>query len=542
MTFDWLHHLVIIPVVLPLLASATMLLIDEQRRKLKNFISLFTIAIILSTSFILSGGGYGDAVFYALGDWKSPFGIVLVADQLSSTMVLLTSLLAMGALLFSLARWDRAGPRFQPLFMLQIMGINGAFLTGDLFNLFVFFEVLLAASYALVLHGGGSARIKAGLHYIAVNLVASSLFLVGVSMIYGMTGTLNMADLSFRAAGLEGTDRALFDLGVSILGVAFLIKAAMWPLGFWLPAAYSAASAPAAAIFAIMSKVGIYALLRIFILVPGEGGSFSTPFFEKWLFIGGVATIVYGSIVVLSSRTLSRVASACIFISSGTLLCAIGANNPAVLASGLFYLASSVLTVGAFFLLIELLNRARGTNAPVLGEPVFSDEYRDPYEDGMPDDTQGNVVIPAALALMSGGFFICALLLIGLPPMSGFIGKFAIMSSILNADGADQQAWVLIGVLTVSSLMTMIAMVRIGIEVLWAPSETPPPKVAPVEFVSIAGLIGVCILLAIFSGPAMRYMEQTATWLYSSGYTDIVLQHGDVQPSEKGDARGKDRL
>jgi multicomponent K+:H+ antiporter subunit D len=191
------------------------------------------------------------------------FGIVLVLDRLSALMLVLTSLLGLAALLYSLARWQRMGPHFHALFQFQLMGLNGAFLTGDLFNLFVFFEVLLAASYGLALHGSGVARVKAGLHYIAINLAASLLFLIGVSMIYGVAGTLNMADLAARIPPCPPDTVPLLEAGAALLGIAFLVKAAMWPLGFWLTADLCAASPPSAAIFSMMSKVGIYAVLRL---------------------------------------------------------------------------------------------------------------------------------------------------------------------------------------------------------------------------------------------------------------------------------------
>lgn len=532
---DWLHHLVIVPVLLPLVASAVMLLLDERFRKIKALGGLGTLVIIAAVSATLISLSEGNAFVYSLGNWSAPFGIVLVADMLSLVMISLASLLGFGALLFAMARWDRAGPRFYPLFMLQIMGVNGAFLTGDLFNLFVFFEVMLAASYALVLHGSGSARVKAALHYVVINLGASVLFLVGMSLIYNVTGTLNLADIALRTAEVIGTERVLFNLGVAILSVAFLIKIGMWPLGFWLPATYSSASAPAAAIFAILSKVGLYVVLRISLLLSGPAGADALAmagfFANPWLFTGGIATILYGSIMVLASRTLSRIACACVFLSSGTILSAIGAGNPAVLSGGLYYLVGSTLGISAFFLLIELINRARGKNTPVLAEPVFNDEYLDPYEDGMPDDSQGTVVIPAAIALLSGGFFICAILLIGLPPMAGFIGKFAIMASILNAEETMIMpgTWVFISVLILSSLFTMIALLRIGIEILWNPLETTPPVVAPVEFMSIAGLLMLTVILTILSGPAMRYMDQTAAWLYApQRYIQAVLGTGQL--------------
>ena len=179
-----------------------------------------------------------------LGGWQAPFGIVLVLDRLSALMLVLNAVLALTSLIYALARWRKAGPHFQSLFQFLIMGVNGAFLTGDLFNLFVFVEVLLAASYGLLLHGLGEPRVKAGLHYIAINLAGSSVFLIGVSLIYGVTGTLNMADVAARASLLTEDERILFETGIAILGSAFLLKAGAWPLNFWLPSAYGTACAP----------------------------------------------------------------------------------------------------------------------------------------------------------------------------------------------------------------------------------------------------------------------------------------------------------
>ena len=186
----------------------------------------------------------GSLGIYLPGNWPAPFGIVLALDRLSAMMLVLCSV-ALAAAAYASARWHRAGVHFHPLFQLQLMGLAGAFLTADLFNLFVFFEIMLAASYGLLLlHGSGRPRVSAGLHYIAINLAASSLFLIGASMLYGITGTLNMADLARSIAGVASTDRGLLHAACAILGVAFLIKAALWPLNFWLVPAHSAATAP----------------------------------------------------------------------------------------------------------------------------------------------------------------------------------------------------------------------------------------------------------------------------------------------------------
>jgi multicomponent K+:H+ antiporter subunit D len=238
---SWIStHLIVAPVVLPLFAGAVMLAGRERHRNLDATISVVStlalVAMAIALIKIADGADGGLQAIYRLGDWPVPFAIVLVVDRLSALMLLLTSLIAAAAVVFSLARWQRAGPYFHPLFQFLLMGLNGAFLTGDLFNLFVFFEVLLAASYGLALHGSGSTRIKAAQHYIVINLAASLLFLIGVSLIYGAAGTLNMADLATRISTAGSSDRAFIEAGAGILGIAFLVKAGMWPLCFWLPA------------------------------------------------------------------------------------------------------------------------------------------------------------------------------------------------------------------------------------------------------------------------------------------------------------------
>ena len=282
----WMNHLTIAPIIIPLLAGALMMLIDERRRTLKAAIGLasalallvLAILLLLLADGIPAGGGEAAVRMYRLGDWPALFGIVLVLDRLAALMLVLTAILGVAALMFSLARWQNAGAHFHSLFQFQLMGLNGAFLTGDLFNLFVFFEIMLAASYGLALHGSGLARVRAGLHYLVINLAASLLFLIGVSMIYGVAGTLSMADLASRIAVVANEDRALLEAGAAILGIAFLIKAGMWPLGFWLPNTYATVNAASAAIISILSKVGIYAVLRLWLLMFGEGGGASAGF------------------------------------------------------------------------------------------------------------------------------------------------------------------------------------------------------------------------------------------------------------------------
>ncbi len=531
MTSGWLNHLIITPILLPLVASGLLLLLDERRRLAKSTIALATLIANLVISVTLmaqtvrvGAGGQSATRVYLVGDWAAPFGIVLVADWLSDLMIVLTSIIALAAFVYALARWDRAGPRFQALFLLQVMGLNGAFLTGDLFNLFVFFEILLAASYGMLLHGFGPERVKAGLHYVAINVGASLLFLIGVALIYGVSGTLNMADLATIIPGVVGGDLALLQSGFAVLGIAFLLKAGMWPLGFWLPRTYAAAVPPAAAVFALLSKVGIYALLRVYLLLFGTDMGWAGNFGEEWLLFGGIATLAYGTIGVLAARTLSRVAGFCVIISSGTLLASIGAGEGTSLSPILFYMVSSTLGLSAFYLLLELVER-RETEASIqaIVEPVFDDEYTGRLAE--PEGDEVGIVIPATIAILGGGFAFCALLLAGLPPLSGFIAKFAIIHNLINlGDEVLTEVWVFVFLLIGSGLAILIATTRAGIDLLWEPSDKPQPPLRLAEAVPVGVLLAVCLGLMIFASPVMRYMERTSLSLQDrQGYINAVL-------------------
>ncbi|MEZ0170655.1 monovalent cation/H+ antiporter subunit D [Microvirga sp. TS319] len=508
----WLDHLIILPILLPLVSGAVMLLLDERHRLLKGTLGIATTLGLLTISIALlrmadtapAAADASSVMVYRLGNWPAPFGIVLVLDRLSALMLVLTSVLGFASLLYSLARWHRAGPRFHTIFQIQLMGLNGAFLTGDLFNLFVFFEVLLAASYGLVLHGAGLLRVRAGLAYVAINLTASFLFLIGASLAYGVTGTLNMADLASRIPHLSPGDAALMATAAAILGTAFLMKAGVWPLCFWLPTTYAAASAPAAAVFAIMSKLGIYVVLRLWMLMFGADAGSLAGFGGMWLLLAGMLTIVFGTVGVLASQSMSRLAGYSVLISSGTLVAAIGTGNSAVVGPALFYLVSSTLAIAAFFLLVELVERMRDPGADVLA--VTMEAYG---EDDLFEEEVG-VAIPATIALLGGSFIACALLLAGLPPLSGFIAKFAIMAAMLGTEGAiGTQTWVLIGLLIVSGLATLIAMTRTGISTFWARLDDSVPRVRVIEIAPVLCLLALCLGLTIAGGPVMRYLDAT---------------------------------
>lgn len=535
------QHLPILPVVIPLLAGAFILLIKDQNRPYKIAISVVSIVLqILVTLNLLqivsenTINGWNNGVgVYLLGDWPAPFGIVAVVDRLTVIMLLLTILLGACTWIYSTAKWDRMGVHYHSLFQFLLMGLNGAFLTGDLFNLFVFFEVLLVASYGLMLHGSGKDRIASGLHYIAVNLVASFLLLIALAIIYGLTGTLNMADLAVKAGVLTGSDRHLFEAGAALLGIAFLIKAAAWPLNFWLPSTYADACAPVGAMFAIMTKVGIYALLRIGSLLVPSGAP--AAFGGTWMFAVGVATLIFAAIGLLASYQVERQAGFGIILSSGILLTALGSPGVILTGPALFYMAVSVFALGAFFMLIEMIARTQSFGAEVL---AISQEMFDLDDPESPDDTDDvvGIAIPAAMAFLGLSFFTCALLIVGMPPLSGFVAKFAILTTALQAKALQipsMHSWIVVVSILVSGLAGLIALSRTGIRLFWTNEDINTPRLRIIEASPVALLIMLCVALTVWAGPVMSYMEKTAQYLDKPNlYIEAVIKQSSSQNSK----------
>jgi len=540
-------HIIIAPVLIPLLAGALMLFYEERQRRFIAIVS--AVAQLVVAWELIDMGTHTPTTIglYLLGDWPPPFAIVLVIDRLAALMVMLTALLALPCIVFSTARWDRRGQHFHPLFQFLLMGLNGAFLTGDLFNLFVFFEVLLAASYGLALHGSGSLRVRAGLHYIAINLAASLLFLIGVSLIYGVTGTLNMADLAQRVPLIPPESRPLLAAGAALLGIAFLVKAAMWPLCFWLPITYMAAAPPAAAMFAILSKVGVYVILRVSSLAFGAGAPHMAGLGAEVLVAGGLATLVFGTIGVLASQGLGRLAGCAVLVSSGTLLAVVGmassAGGSAMVAGALFYLVASTLAIAALFLMVELIEREQGALAGILtvtaeayglgDDEVFGeDEIRDTTGPG----------VAGATTVLGLCFLACALLLSGMPPLAGFLGKFAMLSAVLGSVETDGHisdvALAFTGLVILSGLAALIALVREGIRTFWASDEGELPAVPLIELAPVLVLLALTAAMTVKAGPVMRYMEATASMLnHPHVYVEGVLgtepiPHAPAPPAE----------
>lgn len=540
------NHLLVAPILLPLATAALMLLLGEGRRSLKAVVNLLStsLGLLIAVALLLEVAGRdAPAAFgiYLPGNWPVPFGIVLVADRLSALMLVLTGGVGLASLLYALARWQHAGAYFHVLFQLQLMGLYGAFLTADLFNLFVFFEVLLAASYGLLLHGGGGERVRAGLHYITINLVASLLFLIGVAVLYGVTGTLNMADIAQKLPAVPASDRGLLHAGAAILAVAFLAKAGLWPLNFWLPPAYAAASAPAAAVFAILTKVGVYAVLRLWTLCfPADAGD-SAGFGGEVLVWGGIATLGFGAVGMLASQQLARLAGYAVIASSGTLVATIGFDAPVLSGGALFYLASSTLAGCALFLLVELLERARqvelGPQQVDDGNhalPAFFDAEPPPGTN-LDDDEEALIgrAIPAALAFLGLTFTVCALVTAGLPPLSGFVAKLAMLTALL--DLRTPAAWTLFVLLILSGLFAAMSLMRVGMRHFWTTQDRPPPRLRVIETLPIAGLLAASLAMVLQAEAVLSYTRAAAQALHAPGlYIGAVMSAQPVPRTTGG--------
>ncbi len=493
-------HWLVVPIVLPLFAGALLILLGRRLPRVQATLSALSAITLLAVAVgLFRIAADGETMVYLVGNWRAPFGIALALDRLNALMLLLTAIVALAALVYALARWHAHGLHFHALFQFQLMGLNGAFLTADLFNLFVFFELLLIASYGLLLHGAGARRLASAIHYVVINLSGSALFLFAVGLVYAASGTLNLADLAAKLPALDGADRTLAQVGILVLLVAFCIKAALLPLNCWLPATYSAAGAPIAALFVIMTKLGVYAVLRVHLLLfqTSEDVTWQAP--AGALAALGMATIVAAACGVLATRCLSRMIGGFVLVSSGTLLACVALGHT-MTAPALFYLVQATLAASAFFLLSEPLARARGAAATAL-------------------DRAGPIPQGIWLAL---AFLVLALSITGAPPLAGFLAKFAILRKAIEAP----LGFALLGALMLSGLLGVVALSRAGSAIFWkgetggAPSPSRPH---PFESGAIGGLVLLSLLQTVFPAPLMRYVEATAAALHApQAYVDAI--------------------
>lgn len=499
-------HWLILPILLPLLSGTLLMFIARVGLNLQRTLSMLSVVSLLGlTGVLLTLAAGGDYHVYALGDWPAPFGIVLVLDRLSALLLVLTALVALGSLVYAILRaTDAQGSHFHPLFQLQLLGLNGAFLTGDLFNLFVFFEILLIASYGLLLHGGGPARTRAALHYVILNLVGSSLFLIGIGVLYGVMGTLNMADLALKIAAADPQHTALLRVGALLLLLVFALKAALLPLYFWLPEAYSSATGPVAALFAIMTKVGVYAIIRLFTLAFGPAAGNAAQVAVPWLLPLALTTLVAGTLGMLASTDLRRLLAYFVVVSIGNLLTAVGLFSNPGLTAALVYLSHTTLITAALFILADLISIQRGN---------------------LSMETAYRVTQPVLIGTL---FFFAAIALTGLPPLSGFLAKLMILRAALDTDWVG---WVW-GIVLATSLLGIVALSRAGSSLLWKTGNrmSVGERTSALVVVPVVALLMASPVLMLLGGAMIRFSAAAAQQLSQPrGYIESVLPHVSLE-------------
>ncbi len=512
---ELLHtHLPVLVVLLPAVTAMALLLLGDggsggalphgHRRLLwARRVAIASVALGLVLALRLAIEAHDDVLrVYRMGDWPAPFGIVLVVDRLSALMLVLTHLVALPVLLYACGGWDVHGRHFHPLFQFQLMGLSGAFVTGDLFNLFVFFEVLLIASYVLMAHGRGRERLRAGVHYVVLNLSASALFLIGVALIYALTGTLNMADLALRVAQVEGPEAAVLQAAALLLLVVFGFKAALMPLTLWLPATYAAASAPVAALFALMTKVGVYSIVRVHGVIFGAEAGASAFTAADWILPLALVTGIAGVCGALAARSLPRLVAWLTVASVGTILAAFGLFSTAAWSAALYYMVHSTLAIAGLFLLSELVASQRG-------------DVGDRLESAPP------VAQPVLLGLM---LLLAAASTAGLPPLPGFLGKVMVLQAA--ADSAAQ-AWVWTVVLS-AGFFTLVGLARAGSILFWNVRHDPDSGGASGASVRLVlatvSLLLASVAMAVWASPIKRYTDAAAAQITDvQAYARAVL-------------------
>lgn len=500
-----MNHWLIAPLVLPALLAPFIMLATRYHMGIQRAFSVAGVSALVAIAAGLAWqASDGTIMLYQLGDWAAPFGIVLVGDRLSTMMVLLTAVLALFVLLYAIGSgWDERGRHFHALFQFQLMGIMGAFLTGDLFNLFVFFEVLLIASYGLMIHAGGNARLRAGVQYVLFNLIGSTLFLFALGSIYAETGTLNMADLAERVTLIGPEETVGIRVAAVLLLLVFAIKAAVAPLHFWLPSSYAEAPAPIAALFAVMTKVGAYAIIRVYTMIFPPGLEVTSGLHELWLLPAALVSLAIGMIGVLAAKRLDRLVAFSVIGSMGMVMVPISLFSPEGIAAALYYIVHSTFAGAALFLISDLVRTGRA-NLDLTPQPLV-----------------------AGTAMTAALFFAGAIAMAGLPPLSGFIGKLLVLDAAI---GTDMVVWIWVVVLS-SSLISILGFARAGSILFWKAHGVKPPEGAPtmrrpatLSYGVVGGLISLLVVLTVFAGQVHGYTTIMAAQLFSpEPYISTVL-------------------
>jgi multicomponent Na+:H+ antiporter subunit D len=501
-----------LPVLLPMLGAA-LTIVGSRSATLQRVVGIVVlVAVAALAGVLLVATDQQGPIVAELGGWPAPVGIALAADRLSALLLLVSTLVTLAVLVYAIdqriADYGRAtaSTTFHPMYLMLCAGVSLAYLTGDLFTLFVAFELMLTASYVLITRRTGANRIRAGMTYVTVSLLSSLLFLTAVAMVYAATGTVNLADLAGRVGELPPGLQTVLAM---MLLVVFGIKAAIVPLHFWLPDSYPNAPGPVAALFAgLLTKVGFYALLRTqTLLFPRE---------EPWtlMLVLSVATMLVGVLGALAQNDLNRVLSFLLVSHIGFLLYGLAVFDAAGVSGAALYAAHHITVLATLFLVSGLITRRTGTVAL--------------------DRMGGLLRTSPGLAIL---FAIPALTLAGVPPTAGFVAKLALLQAGAGSGPAEQAV---AGVVIVASLLTLYALVRVWVRVFWGEPQPPVPDVDPTDevlvgtartsvpmYAATAGLIAVSLSIAALAGPLAGMTERAGVDLLDrEPYRVAVLGEG----------------
>ncbi|HLR23216.1 MAG TPA: Na+/H+ antiporter subunit D [Pseudogracilibacillus sp.] len=490
-------NLLILPIILPFFFAILLLFFKNQIRtqRVITVIGLVT-SLMVAFRLIWKVKTFGVQTV-TLGSWPAPFGITLASDMLSSLLVTTSVIITLSVVIYSFSAIGEARERFYyyPTILFMLTGINGAFTTGDIFNMFVFFEVLLIASYVLIVLGGEKRQLRESIKYLLVNVISSSLFVVTVGLLYSVVGTLNMADISAKISDVGQT--GLLTVIAILFLMVFGIKGALFPLYFWLPGSYSAPPMPVLALFgALLTKVGIYAITRTYTLFFIHDLTFT----HEFLLVLSVLTVIFGCIGALAYFDLKQIIIYNIIIAVGVILFGVAQMNEAGMSGSIFYLIHDMLIKAGLFLLIGIIISVTGTsNLREMG---------------------GLMKTHASLGWM---YLIAVFGLVGIPPLSGFIGKLLIVQGGFEAGNI----WTTI-IILISSIIVLLSAMRIFVYAFWGePVALPETKKSSYrkEMIPAVLLVVISIVYGIGAESLIPYMENASDLLLNpSIYIDAVLK------------------
>ncbi|WP_286219389.1 Na+/H+ antiporter subunit D [Paraoerskovia sediminicola] len=496
--------------MLPLFAAGLTLALWRFPRA-QRIISVTTLVLMVLAAVGLLVAADDGPLVVNVGGWSAPVGINLVADRLSALMLVVSSVMLLAVLLYSLgqgiADGDEAAPVaiYHPTYLVLAAGVSNAFLSGDLFNLYVGFEVLLAASYVLLTLGGTGERIRAGAIYVVVGLVSSVVFLVAIALTYAAAGTVNLAQLAERMPDIEPSTRLILEL---LLLLAFGIKAAIFPLSAWLPDSYPTAPAPVTAVFAgLLTKVGVYAIIRTQTLLFPDGRV------DTVLLVLALLTMIVGILGAVAQNDIKRLLSFTLVSHIGYMVFGIALATEAGMSAAIFYVVHHITVQTTLFLVVGLVERRGGSTSL--------------------DRLGGLARAAPGLAIL---FFVPAMNLAGIPPLSGFLGKVGLLEE--GARQGTPLVWVLVVGSVVTSLLTLYAIVKAWNKAFWQtpPADLPPVRLPRAMVGPTTALVVLGVGITVVAGPLYSYSERAAaTLMDGTSYVDAVFPGGALRGEGESD-------